>query len=284
MSDKIRLQVIGDPISHSLSPILHSTVLEELGTPCEYSAVQVKKGELSQYLASAKENNVQGFNITMPHKTDIIPLLDFIHPEVLVLGSVNTVKIENGELFGINTDGKGFMKALENTGTLPQGKNVVILGAGGVSETIAQTLSLEGAKKITILNRTRDKAKVICKKIRKTRTAHMELNSKNLRKAAKRCHILVNCTPLGMHGSHSDFEDLSFLDALPKDALVYDLIYNPEETNLLKKARELGLQTLNGLDMLIFQGLIADEFFLNKTLDFGKFEEKIKNNMKKLKK
>ena len=284
MSEKIRLEVIGDPICHSLSPVLHSTVLEELGTPYEYSAVQVKKGELKNYLSSAIQNGVLGFNLTMPHKTDIIPLLDFIDPEVLVLGSVNTVKIENGELFGINTDGKGFIKALENTGTLPQGKKIVILGAGGVSETIAQTLSLAGAKKITVLNRTRDKAKAICKKIRKTRTADMELNSKNLRKAAKKCHIFINCTPLGMHGTDNDFEDLSFLEALPKGALVYDLIYNPEETNLLKKARELGCQTLNGLDMLIFQGLIADEFFLNKTLDFGQFEEKIKNNIKKLKK
>ncbi len=284
MSDKIRLEVIGDPIGHSLSPVLHSTVLEALGTPYEYKAVQVKKGELKDYLSSAIQNGVLGFNLTMPHKTDIIPLLDFIDPEVLVLGSVNTVKIENGELFGINTDGKGFMKALENRGYTAKGKNIVILGAGGVSETIAQTLSLAGAKKITILNRTRDKAKAICRKIKKTRTADMEFNSKNLCKAVKKCHILVNCTPLGMHGTDNDFEDLSFLEALPKGALVYDLIYNPEETNLLKKARELRYSTLNGLDMLIFQGLIADEFFLNKTLDFRQFEEKIKNNIKNLKK
>ena len=126
MPDTIKLQVIGDPIEHSLSPVLHSTVLDELGLPYEYKAVQVKKGDLAQYLASAKEENVLGFNLTMPHKTDIIPLLDFIDPEVLILGSVNTVKIENGELFGINTDGRGFMKALENTGHLPQGKNMLI--------------------------------------------------------------------------------------------------------------------------------------------------------------
>ncbi len=284
MQDLIRLQVIGDPISHSLSPVLHSTVLEELGLSYDYKAVQVKKGELKPYIDSAIANGVKGFNLTMPHKIDIIPFLHSIDPEAQLLGSVNTVKIENGKLYGYNTDGRGFMKALENTGHRPEGKNIVVMGAGGVSDAVVKKLDRSGAKKIIVLNRTVDKAKAICQKIEDAEAVFDTLTTDSLNKAMGDCHILVNCTPLGMHGTERDFDDLSFLSNLPDGALVYDLIYNPEETNLLKKARGLGHKTLNGLNMLIFQGLIADEIFLGETLDFTRFEEKIKNNMKKLKK
>ena len=284
MQDIIRLQVIGDPIGHSLSPVLHSKVLEELGRPYDYKAVQVKKGELKSYIDSAIAGGVKGFNLTMPHKTDILPFLDQIDPEAQLLGSVNTVKIEKGKLYGYNTDGRGFMKALENTGYNAKDKNIVVMGAGGVSDAVAKKLARAGAKKITVLNRTLDKAKAICNKIEYAESICDTLSTESLSKAAGDCHILVNCTPLGMHGTERDFDDLSFLENLPKGALVYDLIYNPEETTLLKVARQLGHKTLNGLNMLIYQGLIADEIFLDETLDFARFEEKIKNNMKKLKK
>ncbi len=284
MKDLIRLQVIGDPIGHSLSPVLHSTVLEALGVPYEYKAVQVKKGNLESYIDTAIKDGIKGFNLTMPHKTDILPFLYRIDPEAQLLGSVNTVKIEKGKLYGYNTDGRGFMKALENTGHSADGKNIVVIGAGGVSDAVVKKLDRAGAKKITVLNRSLDKAKAVCAKIENAQAVCDNLSAESLSKAASDCHILVNCTPLGMHSVDKDFEDLSFLENLPKDALVYDLIYNPEETTLLKTARELGHKTLNGLNMLIYQGLIADEIFLGKTLDFAQFEEKIKNNMKKLKK
>ena len=158
------------------------------------------------------------------------------------------------------------------------------MGAGGVSDAVVKKLDRAGAKKIAVLNRTLDKARAICDKIENAQAVCDTLSAESLSKSARGCHILVNCTPLGMHGTERDFDDLSFLENLPKGALVYDLIYNPEETTLLKAARELGNKTLNGLNMLIYQGLIADEIFLDETLDFARFEEKIKNNMKNLKK
>jgi len=254
---KIKLDVIGDPIEHSKSPIIHETVLCSLGLEFEYRKVLVKKGELEGYLDEVRAKGISGFNLTMPHKKDIIKHLDYIDDEALLFDSVNTIKVKDGKLFGYNTDGRGCVQAIFDEGYLIKNKNIVILGAGGVVSTVALKMQLEGAKKITILNRTPISAHAIAEKLNACETYVGSLTTEDIVSAARDCDILINATPLGMSGIDADFNDFSFLDALKDGALVYDLIYNPPMTTLLKEAKKRNFNILNGLNMLIFQGLLT---------------------------
>ena len=285
--NKIRLDVIGDPIDHSSSPLIHETVLKDLGIPYEYRKVNVKKGELLEYLKEVKINNIDGFNLTMPHKVDILPYLDYIDPMAELFNSVNTIKVQNGNLLGYNTDADGMFFALKEKGYCAKDKNIVILGAGGVVSTIALKMVIENAHSVTVLNRTLKKAESIKDLIFSKTGKNIFTNSLDLissSEALKDCDILINGTPLGMHSFSEDFEDLTFLKDLKMGALVYDLIYNPPKTKLLKVAEEYGFSTLNGFGMLIYQGLLADKIFLGQELDFVRFKTIIEEKIKNLKK
>ncbi len=275
----LKLDVIGDPIGHSKSPLIHGTVLDTLGISYKYRKVRVAKGELASYIDEAKAVGISGFNLTMPHKADIIPYLDFIDKEAEIFHSVNTVHIKSGKLYGYNTDGNGFISAMAQIGICAKNKNVVFLGAGGVASTLALKMKFEGAKSITVLNRTLSSAEAIVKKLDMSAQA-LPLTYENINSEVQNCDILVNATPLGMEGIAKDFEDLSFMDNLKNGALVYDLIYNPEETQFLKAAKKRGFKTLNGMGMLIYQGLLADEIFLDRKLDFLTIGEKIQIKLK----
>lgn len=277
---KIKLDIIGDPVSHSKSPIIHGTVLTEFGLDFEYRRVRVKKGELEDYLDETRELGINGFSLTMPHKKDIIGFLDYIDEDAKAFDAVNTVKIKDGKLLGYNTDGFGFALAVKTQGFDFSGKNIVILGAGGAASTVALKSEMEGAKKITILNRTLSSAETILEKLSKCQAKADIFSIDAISNAVKDCDLLINATPLGMTGVDTDFEDLSFFNHLKEGARVFDLIYNPEETNFLKLAKKRGFETLNGFDMLIYQGLWADKIFLEKDFDFPYLKEKIKEKLK----
>ncbi len=281
---KTNLAVIGDPIAHSLSPVIHETVLRELGIDYFYEKIRIAKGDLPPFLTSDHCFEMKGFNLTMPHKQDVMPHLDFIDHEAVVFDAVNTVKVESHTLSGYNTDGMGCLRAIEDKGYVCKGKNIVIFGAGGVVSTVALKMALEEANSIVVLNRTLSSAVSLAQNVL-ARTGKSvttgELTPDVMASYCSDCDILINGTPLGMEGIDKNFEDFSFLKALKRGALVHDLIYKPEATELLKQASSLGHDTLNGLGMLIYQGLLADEIFLDMTLDFPymkrKIEERIKN-------
>ncbi len=280
---KINLAVVGDPISHSLSPVIHETVLQELGMDYTYRKIRVKKGELPAFLKSSECISLQGFNLTMPHKQDIMPLLDFVDSDALIFNSVNTVKADGDKLLGYNTDGKGCILGMLDKGYECRDKNIVILGAGGVVSTIALKTATEKAKKITVLNRTLSSAQALADNVYRQTGKEVitaTLTTENLCEHCRDCDILINGTPLGMEGIDSDFSDFSFLKVLNPYALVHDLIYKPQTTNLLTHAKELGLETLNGLGMLIYQGLLADEIFLGVSLDLALLKAKIQDKLK----
>lgn len=263
----LNLAVIGDPISHSLSPKVHGAALEALDVAYTYEKVQVKKGELEQFLAYAQEKGIHGFNLTMPHKVDILPYLTEIDAAAERFQSVNTVKIADGKLYGYNTDAGGYTEALTYAGYDFSDSRVVILGAGGVVRTLALEAAYQGAKTITVLNRTKEKAEAVCKMVQgKTTVSAYKMEREILCEACQTCDILIQGTPLGMHGVEEEWEDLSFLECLPKDALVSDLIYNPKQTKFLQEADKRGLATMNGLGMLIYQALLADSIYLG--IDF----------------
>lgn len=269
----IKLAVIGDPIEHSLSPTVHTAALAAMGIDCRYEKVRVKKGGLEDFLKYALGNGINGFNLTMPHKVDILPYLTYIAPEAERFESVNTVKVKDGKLYGYNTDAEGYCAALKNAGHDFADSRIVIMGAGGVVRTLALKAALEGAQSIAILNRTAEKAEEIAKSVRDKTSANIisgKLCAEYLNKLCADCDILVNATPLGMSGTNEDFSDFSFLNALPKESLVSDLIYNPSETTLLKNAAKLGLDILNGLGMLVYQALLADKIYTGADFDMDK--------------
>lgn len=265
----IRLAVIGDPIEHSLSPVVHGAALDALGEAYEYERVRVIKGGLPEYLEHARKAKTDGFNLTMPHKVDILPYLAEKDGEAELFNSVNTVCVRDGKLYGHNTDGVGYRLAIERLGYSFEGSRVVILGAGGVVRTLALAAAVDGARSLCVLNRTEDKAKHICDTLLgyDTRTEYGGFSGSVIAEKCADADILINATPLGMSGCAAEFEDLEFLKSLPQCAFVSDLIYNPPQTRFLAEAERLGHKTQNGLAMLIYQALAADEFYLGRKID-----------------
>lgn len=274
--EKMRFAVIGDPIEHSLSPSIHLPVLNRLARESDYFKVNVKKGKLEGWIKTVLEEQIDGFNVTMPHKTDIIDFLDELKGDALAFRSVNTVVSCGGSLVGYNTDGEGFHFSLKETGLPLKGSNLLLFGSGGVARTLAIKAALEGAKSITILARSPDKAKKVAKEIV---SYGAEVHYGSLAEAdyiGRDTNILINATPLGMAGMDGNFINFSFLDRLVKGSLVFDLIYRPMETRLLAEAKARDLGTQNGLGMLIYQGLLADRLFLGKDFDLNEMYQEIK--------
>ncbi len=271
----LKLSVIGDPIAHSLSPQVHGAALSALGVAYTYEKIQVKKGALEEFLAYARETGMDGFNLTMPHKVDILPFLSGIDDAAKRFGAVNTVKVKNGKLYGFNTDAGGYAEALKDAGCEVKDSRILILGAGGVVRTLALELACRGAKEIRILNRTVAKAEDVAQGVPGAVSVGC-LTEEELCQSAEHCDILVQATPLGMHGTEEDFKNLSFLNHLPKAAMVTDLIYNPPETTLLQEAKRLGFKTMNGLGMLIYQALLADRIYTDTEFELKPIYEAVK--------
>lgn len=251
--------LIGDPVEHSMSPVMHNTAFQKLGLDYLYIPFQVKPEGLPQAVAGLKGLNVAGFNITIPHKVAVIPLLDVLDPLAEKIGAVNTVVNNNGKLRGYNTDAEGFLRALLERGIYPQGKNIVILGAGGAARAIAYILAEKGAR-LTVLNRQQelDWAENIAQLI--LDELHQEIKVfelSNIVNMLPGANLLVNATSVGM----SPGDDVSPVPAglLDKVPAVFDVVYNPLETKLLKEAAAAGAQTIGGVDMLVWQGALAFE-------------------------
>ena len=265
----MKLQVIGDPVLHSKSPVIHGAMLASLGLEdVAYTARVVRRGELPDYLAWARENGVIGFNATMPHKEDLVPLMDELDDAARSVGSVNTVCLRDGRLYGHSTDGPGCLAALKHElHAGPSGRTIILLGAGGAARAVACALARAGAARVYVCNRTRERAAALCELDPSGCLVPAGFDSETLCRLLVRSDLLVNCTNLGMEGCPGQFEDFSFLDALPQTAAVYDLIYHPAETELLRQARRRGLAASNGLSMLVWQAVLALEYFLDRPLD-----------------
>jgi 3-dehydroquinate dehydratase type II len=260
-----KLFVIGDPVLHSLSPLLQNTMISMLHLPYVYLAQPVKQERLPEFLNACKVLGVAGFNATMPHKEALLPLMDGgLSDEARRFGAVNTVCIRDGKCHGHNTDGQGFLLALRRLGVSPKGKRALLLGAGGASKAVALSLVAAGAE-VALCNRSVKKAETICA-ADPTHMTPYGFDPKTLCTLAKESDILVNCTSLGMEGTCGQFEDLSFIACLPEAAVVYDAIYSPRETLLLQTARARGLQTANGLLMLLYQAILSLELFTGETV------------------
>jgi len=253
--------VIGDPIEHTMSPVMHNAIFKETGMDYVYVAFQVKKEGLGEAIRGMRALNIRGLNVTIPHKVDIIPFLDELDPLAERIGAVNTVVNDDGVLTGYNTDAEGFLQALLEKGVEPRGKNVVVLGAGGASRAISFILAERGAD-LVIVNRTLDKAKECASRIGEVfqkEVKTLDFDNESLARALAEADILVNATSVGM----SPGVDVSPVPSKLLDSrlVVFDIVYNPIKTKLLREAEAVGTKTVGGLNMLAWQGASALELF-----------------------
>ncbi|WP_077214048.1 shikimate dehydrogenase [Bacillus dakarensis] len=248
--------VIGDPIAHSMSPLMHNDLFQFYGIDAHYQALQVKEQALADAVRGLKAINISGFNITIPHKVAVMPLLDEIDPLAQAIGAVNTVVNKEGNLIGYNTDGSGYVRGLQNYLADLQDKKVLIIGAGGAARAIYFTMAHEGVKHIDLANRTAEKAASLahdCPYDVITKALTLSEAEDNLASY----DLIIQTTSIGMVPK-TECEPIS-LHNLRETAFVSDIIYNPFETLFLKNSRLKGAGTQNGLDMFVLQGALAFE-------------------------
>jgi shikimate dehydrogenase len=253
--------VIGDPIEHSMSPLMHNAAFREVGIDYLYVPFRVKKEELGKAIEGMIALNIRGLNITIPHKIAVIQFLDKLDSLAEKIGAVNTIVNDDGVLTGYNTDASGFLQPLLEKKISPEGKRVVILGAGGVSRATSFMLADRSAN-LVILNRLLelDWAKELASRISQAFNKEvkvLELNRGNLIKALDKADIMINATSVGMNPNIDETPVDS--DLLHSGLIVYDIIYTPIKTRLLREAEAAGAETIGGLDMFVWQGAIAFE-------------------------
>jgi shikimate dehydrogenase len=252
--------LIGYPLGHSVSPAMHNAAFKKLGLDYEYVPFEVEPKDLPEALKGLRALHIAGFNVTIPHKESIVPLIDEVTKLARIIGAVNTVLNQEGKLIGYNTDGAGFIDSLKGDAkTDPKGKRIVVLGAGGASRAVSIMLAEAEVKSLTLTDIQEDKAKELSEYVGSSFEADcnfVRVNSRELQRAIDRSDILVNTTPVGMH-PNIDGSPLSEDIKLHKKLLVYDLVYNPSETKLMKTSKAAGSKTCSGLGMLVRQGALA---------------------------
>ena len=257
------ISVIGYPLRHSVSPDFQQAALDYYKLDIRYEAREVKTADLLSAIYKLRQPQNLGANITVPHKEETLHLIDEVDDFARLVGAVNTIVNRDGKLAGFNTDAHGFLKALRDDARFkPENKRAIVLGAGGAARAVGFALLQESVSSLIIANRTLAKAESLVDSLTKhaannkisAEIAAMSWQSSKLTEAVKNCQLIVNCTSLGMKGSPYEAQSPLVSDLIPKDALVYDLVYNPPETPLLKIAREAGADTIGGLPMLVYQG------------------------------
>lgn len=249
--------LLGYPLEQSYSPIMQNAALEHCSLNKIYIPIEVLPENLGTVVQSISKMNFDGFNVTIPYKIEIIKYLDEIDEYAKCIGAVNTVTIRKGILKGYNTDGQGFLKSYEKgSESTIEGKIVFVLGSGGASRGICMTLAFNKAKKIYICNRTYEKAIALAKDINnqvKECSIPVPMINKEMEKAVNNSDVLINTTSVGMF---PDVDDTPLVKSVLNEKLIVcDAIYNPKKTRLLREAEEIGCKTVNGLAMLVYQGV-----------------------------
>jgi shikimate dehydrogenase len=218
-----------------------------------YIAMNVKKNQLAWAMKGMKALNLHGLNVTIPHKINVVRHLDWIDPEAIMIGAVNTILNDDGELKGYNTDGIGAARAIEESGTKLEGKTAVLIGSGGAARAIAFALS-DRVERLTILNRHVDKARRLSADLTRKKRGKVycgSLEERVLKLSLSEADLIVHATSVGMH----PHDNISLLNGsfLSPDQVVFDIVYNPLETKLLREATTVGAKTVDGLGMLVYQ-------------------------------
>ncbi|KAA3616000.1 MAG: shikimate dehydrogenase [Calditrichaeota bacterium] len=268
MRFKKPLGVIGTPISHSLSPLLHNYLANEYELPFQYSAYHVDKISLEDAISGARALGFRGLNVTVPHKKNIMPFLDEIDEFALKTGAVNTVLFEDEFTTGYNTDIFGFLDSLAIESVDLSGKNVIVLGAGGAAHAIVFAAKNAGARTINIVNRTHEKAVDLAQK-----TGCEAINFSKFTETPTG-DVVINTTSVGMY---PEVTKCPVPQSVFREKCVYvDIVYNPGLTQFLKFAHDSGAKIVSGIGMLIFQGIMAMEIWSGVKIDRQKHFEPLK--------
>ncbi|MDY6834579.1 MAG: shikimate dehydrogenase [Chloroflexota bacterium] len=261
--------LLGYPLGHSLSPVFQQAAFDYYQMDTQYELREVSPDDLDKVVNSLREPSYPGANVTIPHKQSVIPMMDDLDVLASEIGAVNTIVNRSGRLVGYNTDASGFIKALRQEGGFePQKKSVVLLGAGGVARAIGFALVKAGVSSIDITEKLMpDNAIGIKSSLESLGGIQVNVfkwDETLIGDAVSHCDLLVNCTPMGM--KHSPDEQCSPVseDVIPSTTFVYDVVYNPADTVLLRKARSAGAAGLGGLSMLVYQGAVSFELWTGK--------------------
>jgi len=256
--------LIGDPISKSLSPFIHNYVFNKMDHNNAYMAFKVESQDLGKSLEAMKLLGVKGFNATIPHKIALLDLVDEVDSYAMQLQAINTVKIKDDKVLGYNTDGPGLINVLLDHGIALENFNILILGAGGAARGIALALALNGCKSIGIKNRTSAKSVEIARMIN-------QLDSKvtgvvvGIEDALGSYDLVINTTSVGMYPDVDNSPiDITLLN---ESAILFDIVYKPHKTKFILDGEKRGSMVIHGIEMLIYQALIAEEIWLDIKLD-----------------
>ena len=269
--------LIGHPVEHSFSPPMHNAAFEELGMDWAYVAFDVNPNNLKSAIDGAKSLNIKGFNVTIPHKINVMDYLDEIDEVASLIGAVNTIDFSS--MKGYNTDGIGAVKAIEEVTSI-KNRNVVVAGAGGASRAISFYIAKYGADSLTILNRNIQKAQDLAGDVEASDLID-EVGSdsiSNINSYLDDADILIDTTPLGMH-PHIDDEPIATADNMHEDLTVFDAVYNPNETVLLKEAIKAGAKPVYGIKMLLYQGAESFEIWTGKKAPVDVMEEALRKTL-----
>lgn len=254
--------LIGCPVEHTLSPIIHNTLAQRMGQNLVYVPFHVEKENVEAAVKGAAALSIAGLNITVPHKSAVIPFLKEIDPLAEKIGAVNTLVPVEGGYKGYNTDMTGLQRAMETEGITIEGRETILLGAGGASRAVAFMLVFKGAKKVYLLNRSLDKAQAVADEVNKAmeceKVIAMPINAYG--ELPKKKYLCIQGTSVGLYpdSNAAVIEDKAFYELVD---VAVDLIYKPAKTQFMKLCEEAGAKAYNGLKMLLYQGIIAYELW-----------------------
>lgn len=259
----MKFGLIGEKLSHSLSPEIHKKIFENLKISGDYSLIELKESEILDFFRD-RSMEYRGFNVTIPYKVKLMDFMEEISDEAREIGAINTIFQKNGKFYGYNTDYFGYKRTLEENNIDIKDKDITILGAGGASRAVLKYSFDEGVKNILIVARNIEKAKKELDSLLKNRDNIEFLNFEEFEKRKEKGYLIVNCTPVGMFpnilNSPVSKESLENYENL------VDLIYNPKETLFLKYGKELGKKSVNGLFMLVAQAVASQEIWQDKKI------------------
>ena len=269
--------LIGHPVEHSFSPPMHNAAFDALNMDYAYVAFDVNPNDLKSAIEGAESLNIKGFNVTIPHKVDVMQYLDELDEVARLIGAVNTIDFKN--LKGYNTDGIGAVKAIEEVTSI-KNKNVVVAGAGGASRAISFYIAKYGAESLTILNRNQAKAESLASDVSDSgligEVASDSINA--IGNYMESADVLIDATPLGMHPNIND-EPIVKADMMDEDLVVFDAVYNPNETVLIKEAIKANAKPVYGIKMLLYQGAESFKIWTGKTAPVDVMEKALRNTL-----
>lgn len=263
-AETVVLGLLGNPVGHSLSPLMHNQTFAQMGLNCVYLPFLVPPDNLAGAIDGIRSLNLRGVNVTIPFKEAVIPYLDELSDAAAECGAVNVIKNERGRLIGYNTDGMGFIAALQEEQVEVSGSRVLFIGAGGAARSLAAALKREGASLIQLLDMDYNRAQSLAAFIEGQKNCSVQsavMNEANFNKMSAQADIIINCSPVGMHPG-IDASPVQNLDAVEANTVLCDIIYNPPETRLLNLGAARGLKTINGLSMFVHQGALTLEILL----------------------